>query len=201
MHKKLKPIVIFTGPSGVGKGTIENFLFNYDDLRLAFSVSATTRKPRQGEIDGVNYFFISKDNFKEKINKNELLEYSFHFDNFYGTLYSEIERIHNANNIPFLEIETHGAKQILAIPNIEKKYNIITFFVSPPSFEDLKSRIWNRNTETNEAIESRLLKAKEELEERKYFKNQIINDIPERAALEIRNLILKEINDANSEIN
>ncbi|WP_029512915.1 guanylate kinase [Mycoplasmopsis iners] len=193
MDKKLKPIIIFTGPSGVGKGTIEKVLFNWEELKLKLSVSATTRKPRLGEQDGINYFFINKQDFEQRIANNELLEYSFHFDNYYGTLYSEIERIHNEGNVPFLEIETHGAKQILNNPEAKAKYNIITFFVSPPSFEDLQARILNRNTETPEAVKDRLNKASEELKEKHYFKNQIINDIPERAAEEIKQLILNEI--------
>ncbi|NES53687.1 guanylate kinase, partial [Escherichia coli] len=76
--------------------------------------SATTRKPRAGEVEGVHYFFISKEDFEKKINENAFLEYSYHFENYYGTLYAEIDRIHNLNKVPFLEIETNGAKQILS---------------------------------------------------------------------------------------
>ncbi|KKB26687.1 Guanylate kinase [Mycoplasmopsis meleagridis] len=193
-NRKLKPIVIFTGPSGVGKGTIEKFLFAYDNLKLAFSVSVTTRAPRQGEINGVNYFFVTKEDFKNKIANDELLEYNFHFDNYYGTLYKEIEKIHAEGNIPFLEIETQGAKKILSIPNIRNKFNIITFFVLPPSFAELEKRMLNRNTEDDEAIKLRLIKAKEELKEKDIFDYHIVNDIPEEAANEIKNIILKEIN-------
>ncbi|VEU77145.1 guanylate kinase [Mycoplasmopsis columbina] len=193
MNQQLKPIIIFTGPSGVGKGTIEKILFANKNLNLKLSCSATTRKAREGEKHGVNYFFISKDDFQKHIDNNELLEYSFHFENFYGTLHSEIERIHKENKIPFLEIETFGAKQILSDENNLNKYKIITFFVSPPSFEDLEARILNRNTETKEAITKRLAKAHQEMEERHNFKYQIINDVPEIAAKQVEEIIIKEI--------
>lgn len=190
-NKKL--IIIFTGPSGVGKGTIEKILFNQKDLRLQLSCSATTRKPREGEIDGQHYFFITKAQFEESIKNQELLEYSFHFDNYYGTLFREIDRIHASNNIPFLEIETEGAKQILLNPINHEKYKILTFFVSPPTIEDLKNRIKNRNTEDEAAILKRLQKAEQEIADKNHFKYEIINDIPERAAEEIRNILKNEI--------
>ncbi|MGY5139731.1 guanylate kinase [Mycoplasmopsis gallinarum] len=188
-----KLIIIFTGPSGVGKGTIEKILFNQKDLRLQLSCSATTRKPREGEIDGQHYFFITKAQFEESIKNHELLEYSFHFDNYYGTLFREIDRIHASNNIPFLEIETEGAKQILLNPINHEKYKILTFFVSPPTIEDLKNRIKNRNTEDEAAILKRLQKAEQEIADKNHFKYEIINDIPERAAEEIRNILKNEI--------
>ncbi|OAB48941.1 guanylate kinase [Mycoplasmopsis gallinarum] len=188
-----KLIIIFTGPSGVGKGTIEKILFNQKDLRLQLSCSATTRKPREGEIDGQHYFFITKAQFEESIKNHELLEYSFHFDNYYGTLFREIDRIHASNNIPFLEIETEGAKQILLNPINHEKYKILTFFVSPPTIEDLKNRIKNRNTEDEAAILKRLQKAEQEITDKNHFKYEIINDIPERAAEEIRNILKNEI--------
>ncbi|VEU77989.1 guanylate kinase [Mycoplasmopsis columbinasalis] len=191
-----KPIIIFTGPSGVGKGTIEKVLFAHKELKLAFSISATTRSPRVGEQHGVDYFFVDKNTFEQYLANNGVIEFSYHFNNYYGTLYSEIERIHAQNHIPFLEIETIGARKILDNPQNLEKYNIITFFVSPPSFADLEKRIINRNTETPEVMKIRLEKAKQEMEEKIYFKYQIVNDVPERAAAEIREIILKEINNA-----
>ncbi|VEU75488.1 guanylate kinase [Mycoplasmopsis maculosa] len=188
-----KPIVIFTGPSGVGKGTIEKILFEDEELRLKLSCSATTRKPREGEVNGIHYFFISKEEFKSKIDSNSFLEYSFHFDNYYGTLFEEIDRIHNSNKIPFLEIETNGAKQILKNVLTNKQYKIITLFLLPPSIEELKSRIENRNTENDEAIQKRLLKAEEEISDSNIFQYKIINDDALKAAKDIKRIILNEI--------
>lgn len=188
-----KPIIIFAGPSGVGKGTIEKFLFSDEELRLQLSCSATTRKPRVGEIDGVHYFFITKEDFLEKIKENKFLEYSFHFDNYYGTLYEEIDRIHAMNRIPFLEIETNGAKQILEKEAKKHDYQLITLFILPPTIKDLQERIIKRNTENEEAIQKRLIKAIEELKEKDLFKYHIVNDDPERAAREIKEIIINEI--------
>ncbi|WP_029513376.1 guanylate kinase [Mycoplasmopsis primatum] len=187
-------IIIFTGPSGVGKGTIEKYLFANPELRLTLSCSATTRQPRVNEIDGIHYFFISKECFKQKINNHEFLEYSFHFDNFYGTLYDEIDRIHNANRIPFLEIETFGAKQILNNADVHKKYKVLTFFIMPPNIEELKNRILNRNTENADSVEKRMQKAIDEMKDANLFEHIITNNDALEAANEITNIIKKEIN-------
>ncbi|WP_373422732.1 guanylate kinase [Mycoplasma tauri] len=190
---KKKTIIIFTGPSGVGKGTIEKFLFDAKELRLAFSCSATTRKPRIGEIDKVHYLFISKSNFEQKIKDNKFLEYSYHFDNYYGTLYEEIDRIHADNKVPFLEIETNGAKQILEKESVLQNYNLLTFFILPPTIDDLKQRILNRNTESEDSINKRLDKAIAEINDKHLFKHIIINDDANKAASEIIKIIKEEV--------
>lgn len=187
-----KPIIIFTGPSGVGKGTIEELLFQFKELKLSLSCSATTRAPRNGEIDGQHYYFISKEDFKNKIDNNQFIEYSFHFDNYYGTLFSEIDRIHNEGNVPLLEIETNGAMQILEKTKDNHNYYLITIFVLPPSIQDLESRIINRNTESKESLKKRIIKAQEEMSCKSKFKYLITNDVPERAANEIREILIKE---------
>lgn len=192
--KNTKPIIIFVGPSGVGKGTIEKTLFGFKELNLQFSVSMTTRMPREGEINGSHYFFTSKEDFLDKIKNNKLIEYSYHFDNYYGTLYSEIDRIHANNGVPFLEIETNGAKLILANEQ-NKKYQIITFFILPPSLEELEKRIVGRKTEDVNSIKKRLQKAQEEISEKDLFKYHIINEDPVHAAKEIRDIILNELKD------
>ncbi|WP_027120844.1 guanylate kinase [Mycoplasmopsis lipofaciens] len=192
--KRKKPLIIFTGPSGVGKGTIEPFLFKSEKLKLQLSCSTTTRKPREGEINGIHYFYITKEKFEDHIKNNELIEYSFHFDNYYGTLYTELDRILKLNKIPFLEIETNGAKQILEKMKNSEEYQVLTFFILPPDLNELKRRILNRNTETQDAIQKRLKKAEEEIEDRHIFKYNILNDVPERAASEIESIIIKEFN-------
>lgn len=189
---KRKPIIIFTGPSGVGKRTIEKYLFDFKNLKLHLSCSATTRAPREGEINGIHYFFITKEEFEKHIQNDDLFEYSFHFDNYYGTLYSEIARIHRNGEIPVLEIETNGAKQILEKVSNNKNYKLITLFILPPSIEELERRIINRKTESQEAIKKRLAKAQAEIAEKGIFRHHIINDDPLRAAKEIKEIIEKE---------
>lgn len=190
--KELDPIIIFVGPSGVGKGTVEKILFQYPELKLAFSVSATTRKPREGEIDGVHYYFKTKKEFEKMIKENQLLEYDHHFENYYGTPLSEIKRIHGLSKIPFLEIETNGTKEILDDPQKRNAFRIITIFLMPPTIDDLKSRIINRNSETDKTMALRLAKAQDELKDANLFKYHVINDVPERAAKEIRDILMKE---------
>ncbi|AKB10902.1 guanylate kinase [Mycoplasmopsis synoviae] len=195
MNKKKKSIVIFTGPSGVGKGTVEQLVFNYDELNLSLSCSATTRSPRGGETNGIHYYFISKEEFKDRIKNKKFLEYSFHFDNYYGTLYSELDNIIARNKVPFLEIETNGAKIIAQKMQKLKNppYNLITIFLSPPSITDIYKRIKNRGTENAQTIKNRVNKAKEELLEDGNFKYVVYNDRPERAAQEIREILHKEL--------
>lgn len=197
MKDKKKPIIIFTGPSGVGKGTIERYLFDFDELNLSLSCSATTRAPRKGELNGIHYHFISVDEFRNKIKSRKLIEFSYHFNNYYGTLYSELDKIHKKNKVPMLEIETRGAKQIIEKfsqnNNDQEKYNLITIFLGPPSIDDLRKRIINRGTESPEVMKTRLKKAEEEIAESTIFKYKIINDIPERAANEIREILHKEL--------
>ncbi|TPE57085.1 guanylate kinase [[Mycoplasma] falconis] len=188
-----KKLIIFAGPSGVGKGTVEKPLFDDKSLKLKFSVSMTTRKPREGEIDGVHYYFVSKETFDACLADNKLIEYSMHFDNYYGTLYSEINRICEQNKIPFLEIETNGAKQI--IDYYTKKGlqdEICSIFLMPPSFKELEKRIEGRKTESNELIVKRLTKAQEEITYSTLFEHVVINDNVEETVNEIKNIIKSE---------
>ncbi|VEU76167.1 guanylate kinase [Mycoplasmopsis columboralis] len=195
MAGKGNPIIIFTGPSGVGKGTVERLLFDFDELNLSLSCSATTRQPREGELNGIHYHFVSVDEFRHKIKSRKFIEFSYHFNNYYGTLYSELDKIHAKKRVPMLEIETRGAKQVIEklYKQNDHNYNLITIFLAPPSVEELKKRIINRGTETSEVIKARLKKATEELEESSIFKYTIINDTPERAAEEIRSILHKEL--------
>ncbi|QIW62596.1 guanylate kinase [Mycoplasmopsis gallinacea] len=196
MNKERKePIIIFTGPSGVGKGTVERLLFEFDELNLSLSCSATTRKPRDGELNGIHYYFIDKDVFRDKIKSRKFLEFSYHLGNYYGTLYSELDKIHKKNKVPMLEIETHGARQVIQKLGQDHpdKYNLITIFLAPPSIEDLRSRIIGRGTENKENLKIRLAKAEEEISESNIFKYIIVNDIPENAANKIREILHKEL--------
>ncbi|MCR8612995.1 MAG: guanylate kinase [Mycoplasma sp.] len=183
-------IIVFTGPSGVGKATVEKIIMKDNDLPLDFSVSATTRNPRKGEIDGKSYHFIKKEEFDVMIKNNELLEWSNHFENKYGTLKSEITRIHSNGKIPLLEIETNGALQIFKNYDNDK---IISIFLDPPTLNDLEKRIKNRNSETEEQINNRLKKAKEEMKLKNLFNYVVTNEIPEETAAKIKEIILKEV--------
>ncbi|QJG66886.1 guanylate kinase [Mycoplasma phocoenae] len=190
-----KKIIIFTGPSGVGKGTVEKHLFKDIALKLKLSVSATTRQPRNGEEDGIHYYFISKEEFEQHIAQNNLLEYSHHFNNYYGTLFSELDRISSEGYIPFLEVETNGALQILnnyKENNIEGK--IISIFVMPPSYKELKRRITERGSETPETIELRMEKAFDEIMHASFFQYTVINETVEDAYKQIKAIIEKEFN-------
>ncbi|WP_036453085.1 guanylate kinase [Mycoplasma buteonis] len=189
-----KPIIIFSGPSGVGKGTIERLLFDFDELNLSLSCSATTRKRREGEIHGIHYYFIDVDEFRDKLKHFKFIEFSYHLGNYYGTLYSELDKIHNKNKVPMLEIETKGAKQVIEkLSKDGDKYNLITIFVLPPTMEDLRTRILKRGSENEETLKKRLEKAQTEIQESEIFRYKIINDVPERAAEEIRQILHKEL--------
>ncbi|CCP23938.1 guanylate kinase [Mycoplasmopsis cynos] len=196
MNSQKEPIIILSGPSGVGKGTIERLLFEYEELQLSFSCSATTRKPRNGELNGIHYYFIDTEKFRDKMKNRMFLEFSYHLNNYYGTLYSELDKIHQKNLVPLLEIETNGVKKVLKKFQDEKlknKYNLITIFLAPPSIDDLRNRILTRGTENNQTLKDRLRKAEIEIADSYIFKYKIINDVPERAAQEIRNILHKEL--------
>ncbi|TPI02382.1 guanylate kinase [Mycoplasma struthionis] len=188
-----KRLIIFTGPSGVGKGTVEEPLFKDKSLKLKLSVSMTTRKPRSGEIDGVHYYFVTKNTFEACLADNRLIEYSQHFNNYYGTLYSEIDRICEQGKIPFLEIENHGARQILNYyRKLGREDEICSIFLMPPSFVELEKRIEGRMTEDEDLISKRLLKAHEEISDAEIFQYVVINDDVQRAANEIKEIVSKE---------
>lgn len=183
-------IIIFTGPSGVGKATIEKELFDDKELQLALSVSATTRKPRSGEVHGKHYYFISHEEFDKLIEEDAFVEWNAHFSNRYGTLKSEMKRIQESGSIPFLEVEVMGAKNIL---DKSLKDDVISIFIAPPSLEDLKDRIRARGSETDEQLSERFLRVEEEMSHIKMFDHVVINDVVEKAVNEVKQIIKKEI--------
>ncbi|RHR36654.1 guanylate kinase [Eubacterium sp. AF19-12LB] len=163
-------LLIISGFSGVGKGTVVNKLIDkYDDYTI--SISATTRKPRVGEVDKVNYFFVSKEEFEDMIANNKLLEYAQYVDNYYGTPLEFVnEKLNEGINV-ILEIETQGALKVKEIMP-----EAMMIFILPPSAEELKKRLVGRNTESMEVINKRLMKAAEEtifMDNYEYF---VIND-------------------------
>ena len=163
-------LYIIAGCSGVGKGTLLK-LFLKENPEIKLSISATTRKPRQGEEDGVSYFFVSKEEFQKSIDNDEFLEWAEFSGNFYGTKKSFVEKTLAKGNDLILEIEVQGAKQVK-----EKMPEAISIFIMPPSIEDLEKRLRGRHTESEDAIQKRLNAAAREIEAGKNFDYQIIND-------------------------
>ena len=163
-------LYIIAGCSGVGKGTLLK-LFREKNPDIKLSISATTRQPRQGEEDGVSYFFITKEEFQESIKNNEFLEWAEFSGNFYGTKKSFVEKTLAKGQNLILEIEVQGAKQVK-----EKMPDAVTIFIMPPSLEDLEARLRGRKTEDEATIQKRLSAAAREIEAGKNFDYRIVND-------------------------
>ena len=178
-------LIVFTGPSGVGKGTVVKRLFEELD-EICFSVSATTRKQRVGEEEGVNYFYKSRAEFEQMISSDKLLEWAEFVGNYYGTPRDFVEEMLESGKDVFLEIEVQGALQVI------KSCKPVTIFLLPPSFEELESRLRNRGTEDEETLQRRLAKAREEMKETDQFKYKVINDDVEAATEKLKAIILAE---------
>ncbi|MEX2102931.1 MAG: guanylate kinase [Gaiellaceae bacterium] len=176
-------LFVVTGPSGAGKGTlIQRLLERRPDLELA--VSATTRKRREGEVDGRDYHFLTEEEFVERIAADEFLEHVVYVSGRYGTLRSEIERIVEEGKHPVLELETKGARAVRdAVPGA------VTIFITVPSFDELERRLRARATETSGVIEERLEVARRQLEEAGDFDHVIVNDDLDRAVDELERVI------------
>ncbi len=187
MKKNKAKLIIFTGPSGVGKGTMLADFFKRVDNKIVYSVSSTTRAPRDGEINGMHYFFISKEEFEEMINNNQFLEYACYSGNYYGTNKKFVdEKIAQGKSV-LLEIELQGALQVM-----ENCPDAVTIFIKPPTFEELENRLRGRHTETEEAIQKRLAAAREELNNADKFHYIIENDKVEVAVDELLEIYNKE---------
>ena len=170
-------LIVLSGPSGVGKGTIRELFIHRPELNIAFSISMTTRKQRDGEIDGVHYKFVSEQRFLEAIENNELLEYAEFVGNYYGTPLAEVERLRDRGKNVLLEIEVQGALQVK-----ERCPDALMIFIVPPSLEELRRRILTRKTESEEVIQKRLEKAQKEMELTGQYKYVVCNDDPQLAA-------------------
>lgn len=181
-------LFIIAGCSGVGKGTLLKMFLNKNP-QIKLSISATTRKPRTGEIDGENYFFISKEEFLKSVENNEFLEWAEFSGNYYGTKKSFVEKTLNKGTDIILEIEVKGANQVK-----EKMPDAITIFIMPPSVETLETRLRGRKTEDEETIQKRLHEAKREIEAGKNFDYKIINDNLEDAISSLQKIFDSERN-------
>lgn len=162
-------LVVVSGPSGAGKGTICQALL--EKTPLAYSVSATTRKPRAGEVDGESYYFLSVEAFEKMIEKDELLEWAKVYDNYYGTPLKKVEEKLAAGEDILLEIDTQGAMKVR-----EKFPEGVYIFILPPSLAELERRIRGRDTETEDVLQKRLVAAIDEIEAGKCYKYVVTND-------------------------
>ncbi len=179
-------LIVVSGPAGVGKGTVVRRMTE-QEKDIVFSVSATSRLPRQGEVDGKNYYFISRESFEDMIKNDQLIEWVEYCNNYYGTpkelVFREIEK----GKIVLLEIEVEGAI------NIKKKYpDCVLCFILPPDFKELENRLRGRETETEESIRRRLARAKEELQLIDKYDYLILNDSVEDAAKRFQNIVQAE---------
>ena len=180
-------VFVITGPSGVGKGTlISELLAAVPELEL--SVSATTRGPRSGEVDGRDYHFLSPQDFDRRVAAGEFLEHATYSGHRYGTLRSEVERRLAEGKSVVLEIEVQGARQIR-----EAMPEAVQIFIAPPEPEALRERLTGRGTDSAEAIEARLRTASEELEAAPEFPYRVVNDDVQRAASELERLVRAEL--------
>lgn len=186
MYSDTRKLIVFSAPSGSGKTTIVRHLLNATDLPLSFSISATTREPRPGEIDGKDYYFLTVEAFKKHIAEEAFVEWEEVYEGvFYGTLKSEIERIWNSGKSVVFDIDVEGGISI-------KRHfgdQALTIFVQPPSIDDLRKRLEERNTEGPEQLEIRVSKASKELQRAPEFDTILINDQLEAALLKAEQIV------------
>jgi guanylate kinase len=187
VESKKRSIIVISAPSGTGKTTILKGILN-DFPEIVFSVSATTRKKREHEIEAVDYFFISENEFKNKIQNNEFVEWELFYDYYYGTFRSFIDRRINNGKAVILEVDVHGALEIKRIYP-----DAILIYIAPPSLEELLIRLKKRQTENEEDLRKRIERAKMELSHKDKFDYFIVNNDLNTAYYEIKVLIGKII--------
>ena len=180
-------LVVISGPSGVGKGTVRKALFDMKNHNLTYSVSMTTRKIRPGEVDGKDYYFVSKEEFEKKIEDGKFLEYAEFVGNYYGTPLDKVNEKLDAGNEVVLEIEVEGAQQVK-----EKMPDCVMIFIVPPGKEALYQRLLNRGTESEEVIKKRIEKANREFKKAKLYDYIVVNDEVNNAADRIMAIIRAE---------
>ena len=179
-------LFVISGPSGAGKSTVIS-IASKDRNDICFSTSVTTRKPRPGEVDGREYFFVDPDRFKEMVENDELLEHAEYVANSYGTPRKYVENKLDEGFNVILDIEVQGARQVA-----EKMPESVRIFIAPPSLEILESRLRGRGTDTERAIEARLIRARQEYQEADFYNYLIINDDANIAASELSSVISAE---------
>jgi len=179
-------LIVVSGPSGAGKSTVVFKAINGRD-KMCFSTSVTSRKPRPGEVDGREYFFIDAARFEQMVQNDELLEHAVYVGNYYGTPRKFVEDKLSAGESVFLDIEVQGARQVK-----EKMPDAIMIFLIPPSLGELKKRLESRGTETEETIKGRLARAREEYAEADFYDYIVVNDDIDSAANELISILTAE---------
>ncbi|MCZ2257081.1 guanylate kinase [Sporosarcina sp. G11-34] len=187
MHKKRGLLIVLSGPSGVGKGTVRKELFTQPNTNYEYSVSMTTRNPREGEVDGADYFFKSRDEFEQLIKEGGLLEYAEYVGNYYGTPLDYVNATLDAGRDVFLEIEVVGAAQVR-----KQVPDGLFIFLAPPSLSALEDRLIGRGTESADIIKSRVMKAREELEMMNLYDYVVENDEVQNACDRINAIVTAE---------
>lgn len=180
-------LIVLSGPSGVGKGTVRAAIFSKGEQKFVYSISATTRQPRTGETDGVDYFFKTREEFEQMIQNKQLLEYAEYVGNYYGTPLEYVENTLAKGKDVFLEIDVQGAIQVRDLMP-----DGVFIFLTPPDLNELESRIVNRGTDSDEVIAKRMKTAREELELMKYYDYSVVNDTVDNAVQKIEAIIQTE---------
>lgn len=180
-------LIVLSGPSGVGKGTVRKAIFDQPGNDFQYSISMTTRKPRPGEVNGKDYFFVSKEEFEKKIQAGEMLEYAKYVDNYYGTPLKWINDTLDAGKDVFLEIEVNGAMQVRS-----KSPNGVFIFLTPPDLMELKQRLIHRGTDSMEVINKRIKKAFGEIEMMQNYDYAVVNDEVPNAVEKVKEIIRSE---------
>ena len=185
-------VIAISGYSGAGKGTVVNKLKEDPNLNLGVCISATTRAPREGEINGQHYYFISKEEFIQKIENHEFAEYDEHNGNYYGTLISEIENNTKAGKNVLVEIDVNGVENLMKTGIVDT-----SMFISTPSLEILEQRLRGRGTETEEQIQIRMGRVAYETTKIPLFEHEVINDVLEDTVSNVKKIILEAVEKKN----
>lgn len=179
-------LIILSGPSGVGKGTVRKYIMDNFKIQLSYSISMTTRSRREKEVDGVDYYFVSNEEFDRNIKEDNFLEWEEFVGNRYGTPKDKVEELRNKGKNVLLEIEVNGATEVMKKIHDDR---VISFFLMPPNLQALESRIRRRKTESEEVIQERLKKGESEMNKSGQYDHVILNDDVARASQEIVDLI------------
>lgn len=177
-------LIVFSGPSGVGKGTVRQEIFSTPDHQFEYSVSMTTRPKRPGEVDGVDYFFRTREEFEDLIKKGQMLEYAEYVGNYYGTPLTYVNEMLDKGIDVFLEIEVQGALQVK-----KKVPDGVFIFLTPPDLDELKDRLVGRGTDSEEVIRQRIERAKEEIALMREYDYAVVNDEVPLAAERVKRII------------